>query len=165
MFLSTERFVNCYAVLYMFLTTKMARQKTLSSMCGVINKDEMEVCVQRDFAALNKKLEMEHGMCKEMMKRQVGRPKKEIDVVLLTSKVKLEDHASKKTKVRRPYINWFLPALWKPIYAVVKQHKNLTTALNYLCTKHKVPRETYSVYDKISRGSLYEWFSPTCILK
>ena len=53
MFLSTERFVACYAVLYMFLRAKMARQKTLSSMFSVINKDEMEVCVKWDFAALN----------------------------------------------------------------------------------------------------------------
>ena len=50
-------------------------------MFSVINKDEMEVCVQRDFAALNEKLEMEHDMCKEVMKRPVGRPKKEIEVV------------------------------------------------------------------------------------
>ena len=134
-------------------------------MFGVINKDEMEECVQRDFAALNEKLEMEHGMCKKMMKRPVGRPKKEMDVVLLTPKVEPEEHASKKTKVRGPYTNWFLPNLWKPILAVVKQHKNLTAALNYLRTKHKVSGETYSVYDKLSRGSLYEWFSPTGILK
>ena len=47
----------------------------------------------------------------------------------------------------------------------MKQHKNLTTTLNYLRLKHKVPRETYSDYDKFSRGSLNKWFSPTGILK
>ena len=47
----------------------------------------------------------------------------------------------------------------------MKPHKILTAALNYLCTKHKVPRETYSVYDRLYRGSLYEWLSPIGILK
>jgi hypothetical protein len=131
----------------MFFRAKMVRQKTLSSMFGVINKDEMEVCVQQNFAALNEKLEMEHGMCKEVMKRLVGRPKKKMEAVLLTPKVEPEEQESKKAKVRGPYPNWFLPALWEPIYAVVKQHKNLTTILNYLRTKHKVRGETYSFYD------------------
>ena len=36
-------------------------------MFSVINKDEMETCVQWDFVALNEKLEMEHSMCKEVM--------------------------------------------------------------------------------------------------
>ena len=80
-------------------------------MFSVINKYDMEVCVQRDFAALNKKLEMEHDMCKEVMTRPVGRPKKEIKVVLLTSKVEPKEQISKKAKVRGPYTNWFLPTL------------------------------------------------------
>ena len=55
-------------------------------MFSVINKDEMDVCVQRDFTALNKKLEIEYGMCKEVMKRPVERPK-DMEAVLLTPKV------------------------------------------------------------------------------
>ena len=55
-------------------------------MFSVINKDEMDVCVQRDFAALNKKLEIEYGMCKEVMRRPVERPN-DMEAVLLTPKV------------------------------------------------------------------------------
>jgi hypothetical protein len=77
-------------------------------MFGVINKDEMEVCVQRDFAAFNEKLEMEHGMCNEALQRPVGRPMTEMGTMLLTPKVELEEQASKTAKVRGPYTNWFL---------------------------------------------------------
>lgn len=134
-------------------------------MFSILNKDEMEMRVQRDFATLDEKLEIDYAMRKEVVKRPVGRPKKEMEAVLLTPKVEPEEQASKKAKVRGPYTNWFLPALWKPIYAAVKQHKNLTAALNYSHIKHKVPGESYSVYDKLSRGSLYEWFSSRGTLK
>lgn len=54
-------------------------------MFTIINKDETEVCLQRNFAASNKKLEMDHAICKEVINRPVGRPKKEIlEAVLLT---------------------------------------------------------------------------------
>ena len=77
----------------------MTSQKNLSGMFSVINKNEMEVYVQQDFVALNEKLEVEHGMCKEVMKRPIGRPKKKMKVVLLTPKVEPEEQISKKTNV------------------------------------------------------------------
>ena len=102
--------ISVFKVVRVF-ESEMAREKTLSSKFSIINKDEIEVCVQRDFAALNEKLEMELGICKEVMKRLVGRPKKEMEAMLLTLKVEPNEQASKKARVRGPYSNWFLRAL------------------------------------------------------
>jgi len=48
----------------------------------------MEECLEKDFTALSGKFEMEHTFWKEAVKEPVGRPKKQIEVVLLTPKVK-----------------------------------------------------------------------------
>ena len=74
-------------------------------MFSVINKNEMEVYVQRYFVALNEKLEVEHGMCKEVMKWPIRRPKKKMEVVLLTPQVEPKEQTSKKAKVTRSYTN------------------------------------------------------------
>jgi len=66
----------------------MARQKTLESMFALINKEEMEVCVECDFDTLNTRLEVEKAMESEVVKRSPGRPKKDVQVVLLTPMVK-----------------------------------------------------------------------------
>ena len=47
----------------------------------------MEVCVEREFVVLGNKLELEKAMEKEIIKRLVGRPKKKLQAILLTSKV------------------------------------------------------------------------------
>jgi hypothetical protein len=67
----------------------MAKQKLLSSLFTTVSKEEMEVNVEREFAALNSKLELEKAMKKpEAEKRPVGRPKKEMEVVLLPTKAR-----------------------------------------------------------------------------
>jgi hypothetical protein len=143
----------------------MARQKTLNSIFLPINKEERETCVELEFATLNSTLDFERAKEKEEERRLVGRPRKELVAVLHTHKVEEEEPRSKKAKVRRPYTNWFVPSLWEPIFAAVKQHRNLTSALHYLQSKYKKPGQSCSVYDKLSRGSLYEWFTPTSELK
>jgi hypothetical protein len=62
----------------------MTRQKTLDSMFTSINKEEMQLLVERDFDALSTKLEVEKATESEVVKRSVGRPKKDVEVVLLT---------------------------------------------------------------------------------
>jgi hypothetical protein len=128
----------------------MARQKTLNSIFLPINKEERETCVELEFATLNSKLELECAKDKEVEKRAVGRPRKELVAVLHTQELKEEEPRSKKAKVRGSYTNWFVPSLWEPISAVVKQHRNLTSALHYLQSKYKLPGQSSSVYDKLS---------------
>jgi hypothetical protein len=70
---------------------------------------------------------------------------------------------SKKPKVR--YTNWFPPTLWPPIHATVKQHHNIQGALNYLRAAFRKPGDLSSVYNALSRSSMYEWFHPTGELK
>jgi hypothetical protein len=128
----------------------MARQKTLNSIFLPINKEERETCVELEFATLNSKLELERATNKEVEKRVVGRPRKELVAILHTQELKEEEPRSKKAKVRGSYTNWFVPSLWEPISAVVKQHRNLTSALHYLQSKYKLPGQSSSVYDKLS---------------
>ena len=102
----------------------MAKQKLLSSLFTTVSKEEMEVNVKREFAALNSKLELEKAMKKpEAEKKLVGRPKKEMEVVILPTKV--ETHvksSSKPSRSRETYMNWFVPSLWDPIFATVSKH-------------------------------------------
>jgi hypothetical protein len=60
----------------------------------------------------------------------VGKPKKELSVVLLTLKVEQMKPQIKIPKVC--YRNWFSPSIWLPIYATLKKHHNIQSALNYL---------------------------------
>jgi hypothetical protein len=96
-----------------------------------INKEERETCVELEFATLNSKLELERAKDKEVEKWVVGRPRKELVAVLHTQELKEEEPRSKKAKVRGSYTNWFVPSLWEPIFAAVKQHQNLTSALHH----------------------------------
>ena len=139
----------------------MARQKTLNNMFTSINKEEMQLLVEHDFDALSMKLEVEKAMKSEAVKRSVGRPKKDVEALLLTPK---EEDITKavlnKGKVRGSYTNWFLPSLWELIHAAMKYHKNYTSILHYLKFKYKVPGKSCSVYDLLSRGTLWDWFTP-----
>ena len=91
---------------------------------------------------------------KEIFKRPVGRPRKEIQATFLKPKVEPMKPTIKKHQVR--YINWFTPALWPPIHAIVKQHRNIQGGLSYLRATFRKPREVGSVYDALSKGSMYE---------
>jgi hypothetical protein len=143
----------------------MAKQKLLSSMFPVITKEVMEEHVERDMATLSSQLEMDQGVKEDVQKRPVGRPKKVAEAILLTTKVEKSHHCTPKSRVRGPYMNWFIPSLWDPIYAAVNRHRNLQGALRYLQFKFKLPGETKSVYDRLQRSTMVEWFTPTGELK
>ena len=100
---------------------------------------------------------------KGIFKRLVGRPRKEIQATLLIPKVDPMKLTIKKHQVR--YTNWFTPTLWPPIHVAVKQHQNIQEALSYLRATFRKPGKVRSVYDALSRGSMYEWFYPNGDLK
>ncbi len=93
-------------------------------------KDFDQQRVECDLAILNSKLKLEHSM-KEVVTRQKGQPKKQIQVVLLTPKIKKPKGLTSK-KVNRKYKNWFKPSFWDPIYATMKQQSNLTIFFSLL---------------------------------
>lgn len=68
-------------------------------------------------------------------------------------------------KTRGTYMNWYQLDLWPPIHAAVKQHKNLGAALHYIQVTHRKLGVSESPYDKLSRGSLYKWFTTKSELK
>jgi hypothetical protein len=47
----------------------------------------------------------------------------------------------------------------------VKKYGNLTSVLHYLKTFHRKPGKVSGSYEKLSKGSLYEWFTPRRKLK
>ena len=143
----------------------MAKQQLLSNMFTIIDKEEMEDRVERDFAQLHVKMELEQSKKKEVQKRPVGRPKMRIEAVLLPTKEEKPKATPSTTKARGPYTNWFVPSLWDPIYSAVSHHRSLGHALRYLQVKYKLPGQNKSVYDKLTRGSLREWFTKTGELK
>ena len=112
----------------------MARQLTLESMFTPIDKGELEEHVEHNFAILSKNLELEKAMEEEVVKWPVGRPKKLLESVFHAPMVEKSEEPIQK-KVRGIYTNWFLPSLWGPIHAAMKQHKNYTSTLHYLRTK------------------------------
>jgi hypothetical protein len=91
----------------------------------------------------------------EVEKRPVGRPPKALETVL----VKMEKSPPKTKKVRGQYTNWFAPSLWGPIYLAVRKYRSIHYALKHLKTMYKIPRESQGVYENLSRGSMYEWFT------
>jgi hypothetical protein len=82
---------------------------------------------------------------KEIFKCLVGRPKKELQAILLTSKVK-----PRKPQIKTPKVcctNWLSFSFWLLIYAVVKQHRNIQSALNYLRVVFRKPGEISIAYN------------------
>jgi hypothetical protein len=82
----------------------MARQMLLSSMFSSISKEDLEEKVQREMVALESQLEVEHEM-EDVVKQPVGRPKKEIVPVLLSTNVDEQHQLKEKTRVRGSYTN------------------------------------------------------------
>jgi hypothetical protein len=68
-------------------------------MFSHINKEDMEVTIKCDFVALNVKLELEHSTKKEVVKRPMGWPKKQIEVVLMAPKMEKHEDESTSKKV------------------------------------------------------------------
>ena len=130
-----------------------------------ISKEEMQQSVARDFEILKTKMDEEAAAQVEVVKRPVGRPRGTLEATLLTPKVEEEEPSSKKLKVRGNYTNWFEPSLWDPIYAAVRKHRNINNACKYLKMMYKKPGESYGTYEKLSRSSMYEWFTTTGELK
>jgi len=64
-----------------------------------ISKEERESNAQKAFALLEERLEKEGAIPKEIFRRLVGRPRKEIQVVLLKPKVEPMKPMKKKQKV------------------------------------------------------------------
>jgi hypothetical protein len=143
----------------------MARHMLLSSMFSSISKKDMEAKVQQEMVALEVQLGLEREMKEGIVKRPVGRPKKEIVPIQLPTKVNEHHQFKTKTMVRGSYTNWFVPSLWDPIYAAVRMHRSLKGALHYLQLKHNFPGESKSVYGRLSRNTLAEWFTSTGELK
>ena len=78
----------------------------------------------------------------------------------MKSKIQEEKTLTKSKKVRDPYNNWFLPLLWGPIYNAVRLHRTISGACKYLQNEYKTLGEVYGLYKDLSRGSMYEWFTP-----
>jgi hypothetical protein len=131
-----------------------------------ISKEEREMDIEREFVALNERLEEEQQRPKiETFKRPVGRPRLERQAVLLKPKVEKMKPNIKPTNVRGPYTNWFTPTLWPPIYKVVKQHRNIAEAWGFLRSAYKKLGDLSCVYDKLSKSSMRDWFHPNGDLK
>ena len=115
----------------------MAGQRTLQCIFRPIDKEEMQACVEREFVTLERILELEKIVEKEVIKRPVGKPNKELQATLLTPKVeKVEASTTKKAHVRGNYTNWFHPSLLGPIHATMRVQKNYTSTLRYLQSKY-----------------------------
>jgi hypothetical protein len=142
----------------------MARQQLLSSMFSSISKVEREVTVEHELETLASQMELERASKKEIEKRPVGRPKKELSTFLTTS-METAQRSKPTKKVRGPYTNWFIPSLWDPIFAIVTKHRNLKGALRFLQLKYRLPGQVHGIYDKLTRSSLAEWFTNVGELK
>jgi hypothetical protein len=95
----------------------MVKQKLLSNMFTSISKIDMEVSAEWEFVTLGTQLKLKHIIKKEVVKRVVGRPEKELEVVLTTT-VEKPQTSSQKRKIRGSYIIWYIPLLWDDsIYA------------------------------------------------
>jgi hypothetical protein len=83
----------------------VGKQQVLSNMFTIIDKEEMEDRVERDFAQLHVKMKLEKSIKKEVQKRPVGRPKREIEAVLVPIKEEKCDTTPKRKKTRGLYKN------------------------------------------------------------
>ena len=113
--------------------------------------------MKREFASLNARLEMEQAMPKEeVVKRSVGRPKKDKGVVLY--KPSLEPMKKSRCKTRKKYFNWFTPQQRPPIFRVVQQHHSIGDAWSFLRSTYRLLGDLSNVYDHLSRDIMYGWF-------
>jgi hypothetical protein len=83
----------------MLRAAKMAKQRTLNTMFATIRREEMQAKVERDFATLKTKMELEKIMDVVVVKRLVGRPRKTIDaIVFLTTSVGSTSQTSRSSE-------------------------------------------------------------------
>ena len=120
-----------------------------------ITREERAVEIEKEFSSLDQRLEEERSKpCKEILKRPVVRPKK-TEMVLLKPKL---EKMKRLGNVRGTYTNWFTPILWPPIFNAMKQHRCIAGALSFLRASYRKPGELSSVYDKLSKNSMRDWF-------
>jgi hypothetical protein len=137
-------------------------QLLLSSMFGRISKEENQSYIEKDAEVDRLEHKDKKKPC-DIIKKPIGRPKKirrlEMSLVSNISPILQPSSSGSKARVRGPYTNWFTHELWPPIEAAMKQHKNHTLALKYLRIAHRTKGTSTGSYDKLSRGSLNEWFT------
>ena len=129
-----------------------------------ISKDERERAVEREFASLNARLEMEQAMPKEeVVKRLVGRPKMDKRAVLY--RPSLEPMKKSRNKVRKKYFNWFTPQLLPLIFRAIQEYCSIGDAWNFLRSAYRLPGDLNNVYNHLSKGTMYGWFHTNGTLK
>jgi hypothetical protein len=133
------------------------QQRMIDCMFQKVYKEQRLVVVTQELELLSKEIKMQNQEKEQVasatLKRPIGRPQKQLQATLMAKK------EIKQGETRSTYTNWFAPHLWPSIFASVKKHGDLTTAFHYLKTFHRKPREVNGPYEKLSRGSLYEWFT------
>lgn len=95
-------------------------QRLIDNMFLFINKEEMNIILERDFVMLRTRMEREPVVQKEPLKKHVEQLKKELEPILLPQKTEEEEEPSKKLKVRGSYTSWIIPSFWDPIFGGVK---------------------------------------------
>jgi hypothetical protein len=135
-----------------------------------VDKEERLLVVTQEVHALLKDIQsqiQEKEITTPPFKKLVRRPQKPIETTLISKReIKNEtiDDAnnSKSTKKRKRgvYTNWFTAHLWPLILTTVKKHGDLIRVIHYLKTFHRKLGEVSGPYEKLIKGSLYEWLTP-----
>jgi hypothetical protein len=149
-------------------TTK--QQKMIDSMFCKVNKEERMLVVAQEVQALSKEIQLqiqEKETTPPPFKRLVERPWKPMQTTLISEreikKKTIDDASNSKSTNKRKrsvYTNWFAPHLWVSILVDVEKYGDFIGVFHYLKTFHRKPREVSGPYEKLSKGSLYEWFTP-----
>jgi hypothetical protein len=85
----------------------------IDHLFSCISKEERFMTIIHDLEVLNAEKEKEQATPSSLLpKRCIGRPREEVHMYLLKSKV---EKVMKKGKGRGTYTNWFCPSLWCPI--------------------------------------------------
>jgi hypothetical protein len=153
------------------------QQRIIDCMFQRVDKEQRLVAITQELELLSKEIKMQNQEKEQVtsttLKRLVGRPQKQLHATLMAkNEIKQEDNkeyenskSAKRRKTLSIYTNRFAPHHWPSIFTVVKKHGDLINALHYLKTFHRKPRKVNGPYEKLSRGFLFEWFTPRRKLK
>ena len=131
------------------------KQRRVDFAFNSISKEEREMDIEREFAALSERLHEEQSRPKnETFKRPKGRPRKEGQTMLLKPKVERMKPIIKPKKVKGSYTDWFTLSLWPPIYNDIKQHRNITKAWSLLRSTYRKLGDLFCIYDNLSKSSM-----------
>jgi hypothetical protein len=136
------------------------KQTMIDCMFQKVDKEQRLVVVTQELELLSKEIKDA-----KPRKRASGFCNLETTYWKATKTTSSNFNGKERNQTRRDTRYWFAPHLWPSIFAIVKKHGDLTIALHYLKTFHRKPREVNGPYEKLSRGSLYEWFTPRKELK